>query len=47
MTPLASSRLEYKVAFTTEFVKHRHLRIDNTDLSPEQVAVRVLAWLDA
>ena len=27
--------------------EHRHLRLDNTDLSPEQVAERVLAWLEA
>lgn len=27
--------------------EHRHLRIDNTDLSPEEVAAQVLAWLDA
>lgn len=26
--------------------EHRHLRIDNTDLAPEQVAARTLAWLD-
>lgn len=25
--------------------EHRHLRIDNTDLSPEEVATRVLDWL--
>lgn len=25
--------------------EHRHLRLDNTDLAPEQVAARVLAWL--
>jgi hypothetical protein len=25
--------------------EHRHLRIDNTDLSPERVASRVLDWL--
>ena len=25
--------------------EHRHLRLDNTDLSPEEVAARVLAWL--
>lgn len=25
--------------------QHRHLRIDNTDLSPEQVAARTLEWL--
>jgi hypothetical protein len=26
--------------------EHPHLRIDNTDLSPEDVATQVLAWLD-
>lgn len=26
---------------------HRHLRVDNTDLAPDTVAARVLAWLDA
>ena len=25
--------------------EHRHLRIDNTDLSPDEVAARVLAWV--
>jgi hypothetical protein len=25
--------------------EHRHLRVDNTDLSPDQVAARVLDWL--
>lgn len=25
--------------------EHRHLRVDNTDLSPEQVASRTLEWL--
>ena len=26
---------------------HRHLRLDNTGLSPEAAAVEILAWLDA
>ena len=26
--------------------EHRHLRLDNTDLSPAEAADRVLAWLD-
>lgn len=25
--------------------EHRHLRVDNTDLAPEEVAARTLAWL--
>lgn len=25
---------------------HRHLRIDNTDLAPEETAARILTWLD-
>lgn len=27
--------------------RHRHLRLDNTDATPEDVARQVLAWLDA
>lgn len=26
--------------------EHRHLRLDNTNLSPEEAAARILAWLD-
>ena len=27
--------------------RHRHLRLENTDLSPDEAAEQILAWLDA